>query len=180
MMRALSLIIFVLLFVYEGQAQRFISNSAKIHFFSSAPMEDIEASSNQCQSIIDISTGDMVFSMNVNTFQFSNSLMQEHFNENYLETDKYPKSTFKAKLDGFKNEYGTHTVSAKGEFMIHGVKQQVEIEGTLNYTEDQIQISAKFPVTLADYKIKIPKAVFYNIAEVIDVTVEFDYEPYQK
>ena len=179
-MRILTLVVSILLVVCEGQAQRFISNNTKIHFFSSAPMEDIEASSNQGQSIIDLSTGEMVFSMNVNTFQFSNSLMQEHFNENYLETDKYPKSTFKAKLQGFKNEYGTQSVSATGEFMIHGVEQQVKIEGTLNYTEDQIQISAKFPVALADYKIKIPKAVFYNIAEVVDVTVEFDYEPYQK
>ena len=141
------------------------------------PMEDIEASNADGQSAFDIGSGEIVFSIPIASFIFKKSLMQEHFNENYMESEKYPKSTFRGKISGFDPNISTiQKATAKGTLTIHGVEQDVEVEGELQVDDTTAEISAKFPVELKDYNIKIPKVVFYNIAEVVDVTVKFSYE----
>ena len=157
-----------------------MSESAYIKFFSSAPIEDITATNESANSVLDLDNGTFVFSVKIKGFQFEKSLMQEHFNENYLESDKYPKSTFSGKIVDWKNENGKKTVIAAGELTIHGVKRQVEIESTIEVSEGDVKVEAVFPIKLEDYKIKIPKAVFYNIAEEVEVTVKFDHKPYTK
>ena len=104
--------------------------------------------------------------------------MQEHFNENYLESDKYPTATFQGKVTGFnKDAGGWQKAKAKGSMDIHGVKNELSIEGEVRIEEGSIEVKSKFPIALKDYKIKIPKVVFYNIAEVVEVTITFTYEP---
>ncbi|MTI23049.1 YceI family protein [Fulvivirga sp. RKSG066] len=157
-------------------AQKYKSSSSTITFFSEAPLENIDATTSEASSIFDESTSEIVFSVPINTFEFDKSLMQEHFNENYLESEKYPKATFSGKIYGYDHtSTGQQQVTAKGEMTIHGETQQVEITGTLQKS-DQIEINSKFMVTLEDYKIKIPKVLWKNIAEEVEVTVNFIYE----
>ncbi len=177
-MKKLLVIVFLLASV-QLQAQKYVSQESFIKFFSTAPLEDIEATNETARSVIDLGKGELAFVVTIKDFQFEKSLMQEHFNENYLESEKYPKSTFKAKIVNWSGMKGKSTVKAKGQLEIHGVTREVEIEGTLDYQDNKVQIDAVFPVKVADYKIKIPKAVFYNIAEEVEVTVKFVYQPYQ-
>lgn len=171
-----SIITFLFLLPLVSHAQKFKSDSSYVRFFSEAPLENIEAFNVKGASVIDLSTGNFAFSVPVNQFQFDKSLMQEHFNENYLETEKYPKTTFKGAFDPKVFQEGEQDITASGEFYIHGQTKTVEITGTVQKAQDAVIIQATFPVRLEDYKIKIPKAVFYNIAEEVEVTVYFGYK----
>lgn len=169
--------LFLLLTIpWEGVAQKFKSDSSYVHFYSDAPMEDIEAINMEGQSALDLETGEIVFSIPIKSFEFEKSLMQEHFNENYLESDKYPKATFTGKLTGFSKSIKVNQkATAAGTMTIHGVAQQISVEGKLMVNDEIAEIECRFPIKLEDYKIKIPKVVFYNIAEVVDVTINFKY-----
>ncbi|MEQ8241144.1 MAG: YceI family protein [Cyclobacteriaceae bacterium] len=159
-----------------GFAQKFKSDSSYVRFFSEAPLENIEAVNIKGASIIDLSNGNFAFSVPVNQFRFDKSLMEEHFNENYLETEKFPKTTFTGSFKPADLVNGEQTVSAIGEFNLHGQTKPVNIEGTVIKDNGQVTIKAVFDIKLVDYKIKIPKAVFYNIAEEVEVTVYFEYK----
>ena len=161
----------------KAYGQKFKSNSSTVHFFSDAPVEDIEATNIDGQSALDIDKGDIVFSIPIKSFVFEKSLMQEHFNENYMESDKYPRATFKGTIKGYDPDaLGSQSSEATGILFIHGVENEVTTTGTIEFKQDEMEINAKFAVKLKDHKIKIPKVVFYNIAEVVDVTINFSYE----
>jgi len=161
-------------------AQKFKSTSASIHFFSDAPMEDIEAINHEGRSALDILSKNVVFTIPINAFKFEKSLMQEHFNENYMESDKFSDATFKGTLSGFNSTIkGWQDAKAQGIMNLHGVDKNIIVEGQIKIEENTLEIKAEFPVELADYKVKIPKVVFYNIAEVVDVTIAFKYEKIQ-
>ena len=171
-------LLILLLFTNKSLAQKYKSVASSVHFFSDAPMEDIEATNLDGQSAIDLSTGEIVFSIPIKSFEFEKSLMQEHFNENYLESDKYPAATFKGIISGFQVEgSGWQKARAEGSMNIHGVSNDLTVDGEINIEKGSIGIKSKFPIALEDYKIKIPKVVFYNIAEVVEVTITFRYEP---
>ena len=160
-----------------GYPQRYQLASSQVSFYSSAPLEDIEAKTTEAKSIFDASTGEIAFIIPIKSFTFEKALMQEHFNENYLESDKYPNATFTGTLQGFDaNQSGAQTITAQGQMTIHGITQSLEVEGTIQPKNEGWEMQATFPVEVADYRIKIPKVVFYNIAEVVDVTVHFTYQ----
>lgn len=163
-----------------GFSQKFKTNSSYIRFFSDAPMEDIEAINESATSIIDIGSTAIVIVVPIKSFDFKKELMQEHFNENYLESDDFPNATFKGKLIDWDGSKGVSEVSASGTLEIHGVSKEVTIVGDLDYSDNSIKISTVFNILLEDYKIKIPKAVFYKIAEEVEVTANFEYAPYEK
>ncbi len=170
-------LLILLLFSNKSLAQKYKSVSSSVHFFSDAPMEDIEANNLDGQSAINLSTGEIVFSIPIKSFEFEKSLMQEHFNENYLESDKYPTATFQGTISGFnKDAEGWQKAKAQGSMNIHGVSNELSADGEIRIEEGSIGIKSKFPIALEDYKIKIPKVVFYNIAEVVEVTIIFTYE----
>ncbi len=177
-MKKLLIILVAGIIGFQASAQKFKSQESNIRFFSKAPIEDIEAINTEATSIIDVESKSFVFVVPIKSFSFKKELMKEHFNENYLETDKYPKAIFKGKIENWDVGKGEALVVANGEMSIHGVEQRVSIEGTINYSEDGVTISSVFPIELKDYKIKIPKALFYNIAEVVEVTISFQYQPY--
>jgi len=169
--------LFIILFVsYQLSAQQYKAIVGNVHFFSSAPVEDIEATNKKASSVLDLSTGNIVFSVPVKQFSFEKSLMKEHFNENYLESDKYPKIIFTGKMSTSNLQVGNNQLTIKGQMNLHGVKKEIEVSGSMDYAQNMIIAHAEFLVNLADYKIKIPKAVFYNIAEEIAITVDFTYE----
>lgn len=153
--------------------------NATISLFSSAPIEDIAAKTSTGTSVYNATTGDLVFSVNITSFQFRKSLMQEHFNSDYLESDKYPKASFKGKIqeriDLTKN--GNYPITVTGELDVHGVKQTRTIPGSITVNNGNVIMAAEFMVKCADHNIKIPKIVFHNIAETIKLNVSATYTP---
>jgi polyisoprenoid-binding protein YceI len=149
-----------------------------VSFFSHAAIEDITADNKKTVGLFNASTGELVFSVPITEFQFKKSLMQEHFNEKYMESDKFPKATFQGKVSGFDPSIKTiQQARATGKLTIHGVTNTVEIPGTLEWQGDKRLMKSKFIVKLADYKITIPQLLWQNIAEQVEVTAEFAFKP---
>ena len=171
-------VISVLSFMYLSPvfAQKYQASGGSVHFFSEAPLENIEATSNAAKSILNLSTGEIAFLVPIQSFHFEKSLMEEHFNENYLESDLYPSSTFSGAFKGLRMDTSWHDVTVSGELSIHGQKKKIELTGRGKIEKDSIILEANFQVRLSNYKIKIPMVVIYNIAEVVDVDVHFKYD----
>lgn len=170
------------LFVVMSHSQeRYLTKNGAINFFSKAAIEDISADNNQVLSIVDASKGKMAISILMKSFLFEKALMQEHFNENYVESDKYPKATFKGDILDFGSINETASKKqVKGILTIHGVSNEVAIEANFTKTADAILVDGSFNVALNDYNIKIPAVVAKNIAKNIKVTFEFNHKPYKK
>lgn len=151
--------------------------NARVSLFSSAPIEDIAATTSTGTSVFNAATGDIVFSVNIASFKFKKSLMQEHFNSQYLESDKYPKATFKGKIQERVNlaQNGTYPVNATGELDVHGVKQNRTLQGSITVNNGTISITSEFMVKCVDHNIEIPRIVFHNIAESIQIKVAATY-----
>lgn len=173
------LLLTVCLFPPSAVAQGviYITSNGKVSFTSDAPMEMIEASSNSLIGGIKSADKSFAFSILVKSFEgFNSSLQRTHFNENYMESDKYPKITFDGKIiediDLTKN--GTYNIRGKGQFSIHGIKQERIIQCKLVITNGKLKVSSKFTVLLDDHNIKIPAVVNQKIAEEIAVTINID------
>jgi len=161
-------------------SQRYITESGDITFFSEAPLEDIRAINSEVSSLFDSGNGEIVYSVQIKGFLFKKSLMQQHFNENYMESDKFPKAIFKGVISGFQNKPGRQEVRAIGELTIHGVTNSVDVPGYIEISAEQVIVSAVFEVMVADYEIEIPSILFSKIAEVVEVTVNLNYKLYEK
>ena len=185
-MRFSLLIIYLLLLgiIYPtslcGQTSYYQSANAYISFFSSAPVEDIEAVSNSGVSVLNTANGNIAFKVKIRTFEFEKALMQEHFNENYLESEKYPEATLRGNLlENIDLEsVAPQAMIIKGSLEVHGVVQEREIPVTLRVSEDKrkISLNSEFDVACEDHNIKIPKLLWKNIAEVVKVKVKIDYK----
>jgi len=169
-------------FLGAARAQVFISDNTAISFFSETPLENILAANSKSSSLLNIKDKQVVFQIPVKAFEFEKDLMREHFNENYLETEKYPKASFNGNIneDVDLSKDGTYEVTVTGKLLIHGVEKQRTITGTIIREGDDISLKGQFQVTLSDHSIRIPKVVIANIAEVIDVKVSARYKPYIK
>ena len=176
----ITLFILIALAGYSQAQSKFIDRAGKASFFSSAPLEDIEAHSNQAVSIFDVQSGEIAASVLMRSFNFRKALMEEHFNENYIESDKYPKATFKGKVSNIGDldvsEPGRYTLNVAGDITLHGVTQPVEVKAEVTVEKGILQAKAVFPLKVQDFKIKVPRLVVNNIAEVVDVTVSFSYQ----
>jgi polyisoprenoid-binding protein YceI len=157
----------------------FKTDVASAAFFSETPVENIDAVSKSMTAIIKPEGRIFAFSVPIRSFEFKNSLMQEHFNDKYLESDKYPKATFAGVIleDIDLSKPGTYEVTAKGKFTVHGVTQERTIKSTVVSKDGALQIISEFPVKIADHKIEIPKLVFTNIAESVLVKVNATLNP---
>ena len=145
-----------------------------VTFFAGTPLEDIDANSDKLVGVLDNEKQTFAFRIAMNTFQFKRELMQEHFNENYLETDKYPNAEFRGVIKGDFDltKVGEYPVTAEGKFEIHNVEKEYSIPAMINVTKDSRSIEAVFPIELKDHDIKIPTVVLMKIAEKADVTVK--------
>lgn len=173
------LIILLLCCMQDAMAQKHQLKSSRITFFSSAPVEDIKAVNTKAGSIFDRESGNIVFSVPINAFQFDKSLMQQHFNEEYMESDKFPRATFQGTIIGFVPEKTEQNVRAKGKLTIHGVTQEIDVPGVIKTYSDRMEMSSKFIVKLADYNIKIPALLWKNIAEEIEVSIDLTYTTHE-
>jgi len=172
------LILTIALFIFTGSlfAQKFITKSGFIQFYSETPVETIQADNHSVNSAYDHESGMFVFKVLMKSFEFEKALMQEHFNENYLESDQFPNATFKGQvvnnsdIDLTKN--GKVAVKVKGDLTIHGVTKSIEEDGIMKIDKDTILAKATFLVQPTDFDIKIPSVVVENIAEDIEVRVD--------
>ncbi len=163
------------------KAQNFSTKTGTAKFHSDAPLEDIDAVTNQMVGVLNTETGDLTFALLIKSFQFKKALMQEHFNENYLESDKYPKAVFKGKIIDHDpitlKKNGRLNIKVKGTLNLHGVTEEISTDATLVINDDNIQGTAKFSVMPEDYRIKIPHTVRNNIAKIIEVTIQVILKP---
>lgn len=160
---------------------KFYTKTGKIEFYSKAPLEDITAKTNTAAAILDAGTGAFQFSVVMKSFEFKKALMQEHFNENYVESDKYPKGEFRGSIINNSavnyGKDGTYPVTVKGKMSIHGVTRDVEIPGTLRVENGVLYASAAFNLLVSDYNIKIPAVVKDKLSNTIHVTVDSKLDP---
>lgn len=162
-------------------AQTISTRTGHIWFFSSTPLENIEAHNNQAAANLNTQTGDMAFIVLMNGFQFEKAEMQKHFQEKYAESEKYPKSTFSGKISNIGSvnfrKNGTYPVQVSGTMDLHGVKKPVSANGSIIVLDGKIRATSKFQLATADYNISIPAAVRDNIAKTLDVNVDVTYSP---
>jgi hypothetical protein len=164
------------------QAQVFKSkkDEVKVSFFSSTPIEDISAVHSTSTSVI---VNDSIkFSLSNTGFVFPKPLMQEHFNENYMESAKYPKSTFRGKINEKPDltKDGVYKVTCVGLMYMHGVEKNITVPGTFTVKGGEVNLTANFKAKLDDYKITRPKVVMEKIADEIDVKINANYAPLKK
>jgi hypothetical protein len=176
-------LIVLLVSVFTSQittAQKYYTKNGHISFFSKSPLENISANNNQVMSVLNTATGDLQFSVLIKGFNFEKSLMQEHFNENYMESDKFPKASFKGMIQDFGSvdfsKDGNYPVNVSGELTMHGVNKKVITPANVVIKGGKISGIAKFMVKLADYNISIPKLVKDNIAETVEITVNCNFD----
>lgn len=159
---------------------KYIDRRGQASFFSSAPLEDIKASNDHAVSIIDTQSGELVASMLMRSFHFRKALMEEHFNENYVESEKYPKATFKGKITNIAeidlSKDGKHVLDITGEITLHGVTRPLVLKAEATVDSGSIRAKAVFPLKVKDFNIEVPRLVVNNIAEVVEVTVSFNYQ----
>jgi hypothetical protein len=174
-------ILAALCIVQLSEAQNiFITKKGQISFFSKTPLENIDAVNNEVSSVLNTQNGEIAFAVLVKGFHFERALMEEHFNENYMESDKMPKSMFKGKINDFSSvnvaKDGSYNVSVEGELTVHGVTKKITIPGTIIVKAGQLQVTSKFKVDPKEYAITIPSLVADKIAETINVSVDCKYE----
>ena len=171
---------FILVTVCNSQ-ERYLTKNGAITFYSKMPLEDIKADNNQVLSIIDASSGKMAISILMKSFMFKKALMQEHFNENYVESDKYPKATFKGDIIDFDSITASEiTLAIKGDLTIHGKTKEITINAFTKKTDAVIEMTGNFFINLTDFDVKIPSVVKNNISEKIKVSFRLYHKPYKK
>lgn len=162
---------------FHCMAQNYKFANGEISFFEEATVEDIAAKSYQITSEFSIATNKVSFEVPMESFVFNKALMKQHFNEKYIESDKFPTASFLGVVTGFDvSKEGLQQVTASGEMTIHGVKRKLDIQGTMNKANNGIKLESKFVARFEDYDIKIPKLFWNSVAEQVEVTVDIEYK----
>jgi polyisoprenoid-binding protein YceI len=160
---------------------KFLTNDGAITFFSHTAIEDITATHQKVSAVIDGETGEVAVIVKMTGFQFEKKLMQEHFNETYVESEKFPKATFNGKISNIGivdySTGGIFEVNVEGEMTIHGVTRTLSTKGTLEVIDKKLVASAQFYLNPEDYDIKIPGVVRNNIAEQMKITLRMILDP---
>jgi len=161
---------------------RYFTKTGTITFFSKTDLENIEASNKIVTAALSTKTGAVQFSVPMKAFEFRKGLMQEHFNENYIESDKYPNSSFKGTItnnaDIKYDKPGTYEANVEGQLTIHGVTRPVSTKGKVVVGEKTIEANTSFNVLVADYKISIPSLVADKISKSVQINVTTKLEPF--
>jgi hypothetical protein len=164
-------------FTLKTKAQDvFITANATVAFYSESTIENIDANAKNVAAAINIKNRKVYFKVKNTAFKFKSSLMEEHFNENYMESEKFPYSIFNGEIVEDKNidlsKDGTYEVWVQGKLNIHGVEKEYKTKAIIVKQNDKIKATATFPVKIADHKIKVPSVVGANVAEEVNVKIE--------
>ena len=176
MIRTLLVQLSLCLIVNTAHTQVFMDRSGFAAFYASTPLENIEAQNKQLYAIVDAGKMELAFAVLLKGFLFKKQLMQTHFNENYVESDQYPKATFSGKFSGDINSSSVNNVLVKGQFTLHGITKMLELPATLQLKNNVLTGTAKFKVKPGDYKIEIPSLVKNKIASEVEVMVNINAE----
>jgi hypothetical protein len=175
--------ILILLALTGSTQETYYTKNATISFFSSTLIEDIEAVNHEAVSFLK-TDGSISFGVMIKSFKFENGLMQDHFNENYMESEKFPKALFEGTITNIESvnfkEDGTYPIEIKGKMTIHGVSQMIDTKSAITVKSGKIKGAGFLRLRPEDYGIVIPALVSGNIAEIIDVNISAEYIPYEK
>lgn len=181
MKRVLVLSCMLVIIAHASFAQKYFTKTGQISFYSDTPLEKIEAHTKSATCVLDGSNGKMEFAVLIKSFQFEKALMQEHFNENYMESNKFPKSTFKGQIVNFNSvdlsKNGRYNAKVSGQLTIHGETKDVSTDAVIQVQGDKLDCQSTFEVAVADYGITIPAVVKDNIAKVVKIKVMANLEP---
>ena len=165
-------------------AQRYMTKTATVDFISKTPIETFTALNKSGACLLDVSNGNLDVVINIKSFVFEKQLMQEHFNENYMESEKFPKATFKGKITNITPEQlskpGTYPGIVEGKLTIHGVSKDIKEKAQLKVQDKGMSLEGQFIVSPADYNIAIPGAVKDKIAKDVRIQVKANLEPFTK
>lgn len=181
MIRKLFILILIIASATAFGQGKYIAKNAYISFYSLTPLEDILGESNEAVSILNGETGEIGFQAIMTTFHFRRALMEEHFNENYMESTKFPKSKFSGKIESFNKDMlkGPVTnIKITGQLTVHGVEKTITVPGTLGLVDGKLVGTSKFQVIPEDYGITIPSVVRDKIGKLLDITVKVNYLPF--
>jgi hypothetical protein len=159
----------------------YVSKNSEVSFFSSTPVEDINAHSKTAVSALNIKTGQIFAKVENTSFAFKAKLMEEHFNENYMESDKYPYSSFDGKILEIPalHQTGTYHVTVLGKLTMHGVTKEYKVPAVLTYQDGRYSAVSTFKVKLVDHHIEVPSLMFSKIAEEIEIKIKTQYQAKQ-
>ena len=176
--------LFMALTTVTINAQRIFTRTGHIQFLSTTPVEDIEAHNKEVTSVIDQKTGAIQFAATIKSFQFEKALLQEHFNENYMESNTYSKATFKGNIENLADikwtTDGSYMAKVKGDLTIHGETRTVEMDAQIMVKKEQVSAETEFNIQPEEHGIEIPDMVRDKIAKEVMVIVKCQYEPYNK
>lgn len=173
-MKNVIVLLFLLPTVLFAQ-DKYFTKSGNASFYSSTSVEDIEATNKSVTSVFDSKTGKIEFSMLIRSFEFEKKLMQEHFNENYMESEKYPKATFEGTVTNMSDidlkKDGTYSAKVEGKLTIHNVTKEVKETASFTVKDGKISAKCDFKVTLKDYGIEDPTVIGKKVAEEVSVKI---------
>ena len=180
-MKNLLLIIFTIVLTSPLGAQKHFTRSGNIIFSSDAPMEKIEASNSKASSVMDIESGAIEWAVLIKAFEFKKALMQDHFNENYMESSTYPKANFKGIITNIRDinfqADGNYEANIEGKITIHGVTKEISTTANFTIAEKIVSATSSLIVLVKDFNIKIPKLVKDNIAKEVSIMIDTTYQP---
>jgi polyisoprenoid-binding protein YceI len=184
-MRRIIILSIGLLLTFMVNAQNvYFTKTGHVYFMSHTEVIDIDGNNNQVTSFFNIEKNEIVFQLLIKSFKFTLATAEEHFNETYMESDKFPKASFKGSVintnDVKITVNGTYKVIVKGDMTIHGVTKPIEQEGSITVKDGKISAVSSFKINIDDYSIKVPKLVEDRVAKVVDVKIDLEYEPYTK
>jgi hypothetical protein len=180
MIKQFFLVILLVISVGSYGQGKFIDKNAYTSFYSATPLENILGESNEVVSILNADKGEVAFQALMTTFHFKSALMEDHFNENYMESTKFPKAKFKGTIDGFNKDMlkaSVANIKITGLLSVHGVDKTITAPGTLGIEAGKLVATSKFNVTPEDYGIVIPSLVRDKIGKEFEITVKVNYVP---
>ncbi|WP_298905017.1 YceI family protein [uncultured Psychroserpens sp.] len=180
-----TLLLILLIFINHSSTtpskEEYIERQGEVSFFSYTSVENIQATNNQALSIFDIKTNEVAVRILMRAFVFKKSLMHEHFNESYIESDLYPEATFSGTIVDFDSSITTEqTRIIKGDFTLKNITKPVEIKAKISKIDEDYSIDGNLEILIEDYNINIPALLSPNISKKIEVTFNFKYKPHEK
>jgi hypothetical protein len=184
LMKGMKKTFFVILFsvvsVTFSFGQKYYSKTGHVHFLSEAPIETIQSDNQNAFVVLDGATGNFEFSVLIKGFKFVKALMQQHFNENYMESDQFPKSTYKGSVTNWPSVHldkdGVYNVNTKGDLTIHGITKPFSSPAKLTVKGEVVSVYATLDIVIADFGIEVPKVVRDNISKTVKVTFNADLQ----
>lgn len=183
MKKSVVILIFILIHLHGFAQSTYFTRNGHVYFISLTDAIDIDANNYQCASFLNIETGKIQFAVLIKSFEFTLATAKEHFNESYMESDKFPKASFKGEILNIDQlnlkEFGSYQVRVKGELTIRGITKNIEVAGEIIVEKEMINAKSEFEVAISDFDISVPKVVEHRVAKQVLVKVDMNYSPYK-